>query len=283
MTNAKFNFLNRTLAAGAVLAGAMLAGQSAVACTLDNWSSSSGAVTAGDPEAPPASSDPAIARYSGFCGMQVTSQGWVQDNNPGGINRIVARFYVLNDLSAGQDAVIYAGYGDQAGGGERFTVTLDDSGDITLVDSANPGTPVEQTGSAAGWSSVEIDWAEGDSISLSVNGQSETVQNIGSASGSLSSVRLGNIDGATGILNFDAYESRRSTAVGRLCRGDADGSGTRDISDLQDLFAEIQSLGGTPAAGTPDVNEDGVVSLPDLQATFNFIQALQGDCGAFPG
>ena len=274
MTNAKFNFLNRTLAAGAVLAGALLASQSALACTLDNWSTSFGSVVAGDP-LPPTSlpnQDAEVARYAGFCGMRVTGSGYVQDNNPGGINRIVARFYVLNDLSAGQVAVIYAGYGDQAGGGERFTVTLDDSGDITLADSANPGTPVEQTGSATGWSSVEIDWAEGDSISLSVNGQSATVQNIGSASGSLSSVRLGNLGGATGALNFDAYESRRSTAVGRLVACNAQDS-DNDVNIL-DALAVVNELNEAGlSSGTPDCTENGTVDILDVLEIVNIINS----------
>ena len=84
-------------------------------------------------------------------------------------------------------------------------------------------------------------------------------------------------------LNFDAYESRRTTEIGRLCRGNPDADGTRDINDLQVLFTELQSLGGTPAPGTPDANEDGSVGLPDLNVIFGFIQSLQGDCTAFPG
>ena len=279
MTNAKSNFFYRTFAAGAVLAGAMLVSQSAMACTLDNWSANNGAVVAGDPSAGGGS----IARYAGFCGMQVDGNGYVQDNNPGGIDRIVARFYVLNTNTG--TAEIYAGYGDTAGGSERFNVTLDNAGTVTLTDTAT-GQSVQQSGST-GWLSVEVDWAQGAGngvISLSVNGQAvsenDTLSNTGTP---LQSVRLGSLGAAAGTMNFDAYESRRSTAVGRICRGDADGSGIRNITDLQTLFTEVQTLGGTLASGTPDINEDGLVGIPDLQETFNFIQNLQGDCVAFPG
>ncbi|MDT8409370.1 MAG: hypothetical protein RQ741_07200, partial [Wenzhouxiangellaceae bacterium] len=74
--------LARIVATGALLTGALLAGQSAIACTIDNWSASTGAITAGDPVG-------GIARYQGLCGLQVTGTGYVQDNNPGGIDRIV--------------------------------------------------------------------------------------------------------------------------------------------------------------------------------------------------
>ncbi|MFN2334054.1 MAG: hypothetical protein ABR550_06475, partial [Wenzhouxiangellaceae bacterium] len=76
------------LFAGALLSGAMFAGQSALACTVDNWSTTGGAIAAGDPAVD------GIARYQGLCGLEVTGTGFVQDNNPGGIDRIVARFYV---------------------------------------------------------------------------------------------------------------------------------------------------------------------------------------------
>ena len=50
MRNAISNsILGRTAAAGALLLGAAFASQAAMACTLDNWTSSNGAVAAGDP------------------------------------------------------------------------------------------------------------------------------------------------------------------------------------------------------------------------------------------
>ena len=95
MRNAISNsILGRTAAAGALLLGAAFAGQAAMACTLNNWSANSGAVAAGDPQAD------GIARYAGLCGMEATGAGYVQDNNPGGIDRIVARFYVYAGNSA---------------------------------------------------------------------------------------------------------------------------------------------------------------------------------------
>ena len=182
--------LGQLLAAGALVSGAMFAANGAMACTVDNWSSASN-VTAGDPAAD------AIARYQGLCGLEVTGTGYVQDDSPGGIDRIVARFYVLNDNTA--EAAIYRGFSETDGTGDVFEVTLDDAGLVTLTDTST-GQSVSDTG-ATNWLSVEVDWVRdaSGSISLSVNGQAEqstTIDNSGS--GQLASVRLGNLDGAAG-------------------------------------------------------------------------------------
>ncbi|MFU8831884.1 MAG: hypothetical protein ACNA7J_06965, partial [Wenzhouxiangella sp.] len=99
--------MNRFFSARLALAaaGLLFASQAALACTTDNWSGASGNVLASGP-----ADSPTFARYSGVCAMQVPSgeAGWVQDNSPGGIDRIVARFYVLNNLT-GSSAQIYRG------------------------------------------------------------------------------------------------------------------------------------------------------------------------------
>ena len=276
--------LNSRLArrATATLAlGLLLGAQTAMACTVDNWNGgNSGNVTAGGPNSG------GIARYAGICSMETPSaaNAWVQDDSPGGIDRIRARFYVRNGLSSGA-SLIYRGFSTTGGTGQLFTVFLNSAGSVTLIDNAT-GTQVQQAGNTA-WSSVEIDWSQGAGdgfISLSVNGQTPAQQTgLANAGAGLQSVRLGNLNSAAGTLGFDAYESRRTTEIGRLCRGNPDADGTRDINDLQVLFTELQTLGGTPAPGTPDANEDGSVGLPDLNVIFGFIQALQGDCSAFLG
>lgn len=201
---------------------------------------------------------------------------WVQDDSPGGIERIRARFYAFSGNTA--DAVVYRGL--NGGGTEVFRVILQANGAVTL---SSGGSEVNASGNDNAWNSIEIDWngTSGD-LTLTMNGGTPQTTTFTSP-GLLSSVRLGNLDGAAGTMNFDAYESRRTTEIGRLCRGNPDADGTRDINDLQVLFTELQTLGGTPAPGTPDANEDGSVGLPDLNVIFGFIQALQGDCSAFPG
>jgi len=261
----------RLLAAGALVSGAIFAAQGSMACTLNNWSTSTGAVTAGDPGS-------GFTRYSGFCSMESSGQGYVQDNSPGGIDRIVARFYVFNGNTASSE--IYAGFGSTDGSDQRFSVELDSNGEVTLTDLASTES-VTQVGNTD-WLSVEIDWAQGAGdgvISLSVNGQApnelDTLGNVGSL---LESVQLGNINGAAGELSFDAYESRRSTAVGRLCEGDAILDGERDFADINAIFVEFATGGNNAAAGNPDITEDGLIDFADINEVFVLFATGQGAC-----
>lgn len=260
------NLIKRVAGLGALAAGALLASQAAFACQTTNWSATSGAVVAGSP------TPDSVARYQGLCGLRATGAGYVQDNSPGGIDRIVARFYVLNDNTA--TATIYSGFGDTAGGSNRFNVTLNSAGQVTLTDTAT-GQSVNQTGST-NWLSVEIDWGQGAGsgfASLSVNGQAAAeVTGLNNSGAALQSVRLGNINGAAGTLGFDSYESRRSTAVGRLVVADANNDGNINAQDIVAVRNEI--LGNALAAGTPDCNENGSINATDVVCTRGIILGL---------
>jgi len=284
MKKMKFNtVIGRTVAAGCVV-GLFMAAQAASACTLQSWSAVSGAVDPGGPNPDTTNNEVASARYSGFCAMKAAGEGFVQDNSPGGINRIRARFYVFNELAGGQSAQIFRGFSSTNGSGFLFTVTLNDAGQVVLRDNVANQT-VSQT-SATPWASVEIDWSQGSGdgvINLSVNGQTPDTNTALSNSGSpLEAVRLGNLNGASGDLSFDAYESRRTTAVGRVCPGDADPTGQsadfRDFADIDAIFVEFATLGGVPAAGAPDITEDGVVDFEDIDEVFRLFATLQGAC-----
>lgn len=268
------------LMTAAALLAAMSFANSAMACSLANWSANSGAVVANQPNG--AAGDPgadttAVARYEGLCGLRATGQGFVQDNRPNGINRIVTRFYVLNQLSAGQTATVYQGFGNEAGGLSRFQVTLATNNTITLTDTAT-GQSVSQPGNG-GWDSVQLDWgsdAAAGFISLSVNGAAASQITGLSNAGTLESVRMGNLNGATGNLNFDAYLAQRSTATARVCNCNANGS-TDDVVNVQDIVVLVNESGGVGLAnGTPDCNEDGNINVQDIVQTVN----IAGGSGA---
>jgi len=90
-----------------------------------------------------------------------------------------------------------------------------------------------------------------------------------SGAAQLASVRLGNLDGAAGSLGFDSYESRRSTAVGRVCNCNANGSAD-DVVNIQDIITTAnEATGSSLGAGTPDCNEDGAINIQDLIAAAN--------------
>ncbi|MEX2499949.1 MAG: dockerin type I domain-containing protein [Wenzhouxiangellaceae bacterium] len=254
----------RTVAAGCLL-GLFMAAQSAAACTVGNWSANSGNVNAGDPNT-------GLARYSGLCAMETPdgAVAWVQDNSPGGINRIRARFYVLNNIDSGQSVQIYRGFSSTGGTGLLFTVVMNSSGSVVLRDNVVNQT-VSQSASTK-WLSVEIDYAQGSgdgAISLSVNGQTPAVNSgLNNAGAALQSVRLGNLQGTAGTLNFDAYESRRTTEVGRLLVGDANNSGSVNIADASAIIAELD---GTLQIGQADCNENGVINITDASCVISLL------------
>lgn len=261
MKQFKFNKLAVRLAGGG-LVGLVMAAQSAMACTVDNWDANSNGATPGSVVA---DSPTAISRYSGLCGMNTAAStvGWVQDNSPAGINRIRARFYVLADQTS--DAIIYRGL--NGSNAEIFRVLFRAGGLITF---ASSGATASAPGNIGDWNSIEIDWnADAGQMSLSVNGQPAVTSPFSSAQ-TVSSVRLGNLNAASGTLSFDAYESRRSTEIGRLCVGDADNNGERGISDLDAIFNEFQF--DNLAAGQPDADEDGDVGISDLNTVFQIFQ-----------
>jgi len=260
----------KTLLAGA----AILAAPSAFACQLTLWDESTGGVIADQPQG---FTTQAVQRYSGLCGALIPDSAagpqFVGDNTPANLDRIIARFYVLNKLDSGSNAIIFRGFsGDDGAGDLLFTVRLNSNGAITLIDNAS-GNATSPVSSTTDWASVEIDWQRGSagSIELIVNGQSSGVIGVNNSSrGPLESVRLGKLNDVSGSLTFDAYESRRTQEIGRLCVGDADNSGDRGLGDLQAIFEEFQF--GTLASGQPDADENGEVGLGDLQRVFEIFQ-----------
>ncbi len=243
--------------------------QVASACSLANWSSTAGTVIASQPDGNGSTGAmTSVARYDGLCGFQADGAGsYVQDNRPNAINRIVARFYVKANGNPGE---IYRGFGDEAGGTPRFVVSVDAANNYTLTDTATSQS-VNQAGTG-GWDSVEIDWggAAGGAgfISLSVNGQAAAQNNTLTNPGTLEAVRLGVITGSN-AKQFDAYESRRSTAIGRVCNCNANGSAD-DVVNVQDIIVINNEIGAISlATGTPDCDEDGNIAINDSIITVN--------------
>ena len=259
MKKMKFNTVAARTVATCFSLGLLMAAQSAAACTLQNWSGVSGLTDADNAGGP----TDGISRYSGVCAMQtvVDTETWVEDNSPGpdGIERIRARFYVLANNSA--DAVIYRGFD---GGGAIFEVSLGADGVVKL---ASGGAEAQVVGNSGKWNSIEIDWDAGGDLSLVVNGQSAPPR-TGAAAGMVDSVRLGNLEGVAGTLTFDAYESRRSTEIGRLLVGDANASGTVNVVDASAIVSELD---GTLQSGQPDCNENGVVNIVDASCVITLL------------
>jgi len=266
MNTNKMNLLQAT--GRAIMLGSTIlaiSAGSAYACSLANWSSTSGSILANQPDG--ASGDPAngdnVPRYQGLCASKAPAgtASFVQDNRPGGIDRIIARFYVFNEGAT--NPVVYRG--NDSGGAELFDVTL--NGSTAVFDAG--GVSVSDT-LQSGWNSIEIDWdSASGNISIIVN-DNAAVNNSGIAAASLANVQLGNINSAAGgDLFFDSYEAHLSTPVGRICNCNGNGSAD-DAVNIQDVIVVgNESLMSGLASGTPDCNEDGLINIQDVIVTGN--------------
>ncbi len=261
----------RTLLAAALLVALPTSG--ALACTITNWNGTNTATAANT--GGPAQS---IARYSGVCALAVDSGKYVVDNTPGTEGTYRARFYVLTKATGGTATIFRAGASDNGG---SPVLEIDYTG--SAFNFRQNGTTVGSgvTGIQANkWYSIEVFYKAGASFSATVGGAGSdavvgTVSSATAGAGTIASAVLGAVAGTTGSasLGFDAFESTRSetTAIGRLCRGDANANGTITIGDRTALNNELMSV--SLATGQPDCNEDGNITVGDRTCVNNRILA----------
>jgi hypothetical protein len=249
-----------------------LAGTNAVfACSTAAWN---GGETGNPVEGRPTDATP-VARYAGQCGLRsAASAQFVTDNTPAAETTFRARFYVYTGLTSGS-AVVYEAL--NTGGAPQIGVTYNrDAGSLSFATTGSGATPPTITVVPDRWYSVELDWSRTrGNLLVAVRGAAATTDSTVTVSGvggadQIDTARLGWISGtgvaATRGLVTDAYESRRSTAIGRLCRGDANLDGTRNSGDILQARNEfLTRLQPAPflAAGQPDASEDGVVNTQD--------------------
>ncbi len=258
----------KKLATSIAALGLLAGGSVASACTLSAWSSTSGTA----PEVGGPGDTVELARYSGICSMQSDGAEFVQDNSPAAEGALIARFYFL--ASGTGDATIYEAFSDEGGATSVFAISADGA-NVTV-------TPASGTAASApmraGWNSVEVSWTGGGGISLWVNSDSTTAAadatGTDTGSATIDAIQLGTVDGLGGFtsVNFDQYESRRTTAIGREIPGDATGDGgALNIFDAIGIIQEV--VNGTAQVGQPDCTEDGAINIFDaicvIQAVVN--------------
>lgn len=266
------NFTSRKLLAAALLAAIPMG--SALACTTGNWTdlANGGGLITDTPTAD--SPTNGVARYSGECGLAADAGDLVTNNAPDGEGTYRARFYVYTS-SVGTATVF------------RATDADDNLGNEVLRVNHIPGSfSFFQNGVAAGsvegivankWYSIELLYVANDvdGFSASVAGNqtfSGSVPLGPAGAGTIESHTLGNL-GGLGTVRLDAFESTRSadTPIGRLCRGDVNGTLPINIFDRTAVTNEI--LNGTLAAGQPDCTEDGSVNVFDRTCVTTLILA----------
>jgi hypothetical protein len=268
----------KTLALVAAAAFGLAGTNAVLACSTAAWN---GGETGNPQEGRPADG---VSRYSGQCGLKsaATAQ-FVTDNTPVAETTFRARFYVYTGLSAGTAQVFRA---NNTGGTQQIGVTYDFT--ANLLRFATTGGTGTLAVNPNAWYSVELDWSRArTNMIVTVRGAgattdlTTTVTGVG-AGDAVDVAQLGWVSGTgtattRGIVT-DAYESRRSTAIGRLCRGDANLDNTRNSGDQIAVRNEV--FGTALAAGQPDANEDGVVNSGDQITVRNLVFAGQGACAS---
>ena len=278
--------IRHTTILSAALGAAFMLSSAAQACTLDGWTaggigSIQGSPVAGGPAEPVPNNT--IRRYSGLCGMRASAPGnFVQNDSPAGDQIFRARFYVYTS-NAGTATVYQAGNGTTAGvvsvnsnSGTQISVTPTGGSAMNFATTANRWYSVEIAMNSTATPTTGDDPIAANTVIARVGGGgSDTVAQQSSAVNNgavIDFARLGCVSGCTGNVDFEEYESTRSagTAIGRLCRGDANGSGTITAADRSAVTGE---LGGNPATGLPDCNEDGNISAGDRSCITGLLAA----------
>lgn len=268
--------MTRNLLAGAVLAVLPISG--ALACTTAAWNGGATAATAGDPTT-------GVARYSGECGLEpAAAVSHVTDNSPNAEAAYRARFYVYTGAATGDPVIFEATASDGNAGAKLVQVTYD-TGNGQFDFAANGAS-----GSASGiqankWYSVEVFYQQSAAFSATVQGAGSaspiavTVSGT-SGAGTVGSARLGTLTAAGGAetMKFDEFESTRSTttAIGRLCRGDATADNAINVFDTVAITRE--RVNGILATGQPDCNEDGNINVFDTACAVS-LRLNSATCG----
>jgi hypothetical protein len=255
--------------AAVVAATLSLAAFNASACTTNAWIADGGGTGVnGTPLAAEPDDPTPVPRYAGRCGLLSDAAGdFVRDGSPNNESTYRVRFYVR---ASGDGMQVFRAR--NAGGTNMITVTHNAAG-FSITTSG--GTQSSAALTANRWYSVEINWAAGAQTTVTIQGAGSSTAlptvtiPASAAADRIDSADLGWISGGTGTVQVDGMESRRTTAIGRLCRGDANGSNTITAGDRSTITGEIQ---GTLATGQPDCNEDGNITAGDRSCVTGLIQ-----------
>ncbi len=253
---------------GMLFASTGFAASGATTCNTDAWlGGASGAVNPNDP-------NHSVARVKGFCGLEVTGTGHVQDDSPTAETSFVGHFYFLPDFTGAGTTDIFVAYSDTGAANAAITISYDGT-NITL-DATDMGGGTASVAAVSGWNLVEFAWESGATGDLWVNADA-TIDapsaTFTPGTGSIETVRLGSPNGlggfTSGTATFDEYVSNRTQAVGALLIGDANSDSSINIFDMAGVQNEI--LNNALQSGQPDCNADGNINIFDMACIQNII------------
>ena len=256
-------------------------GLSAHACTTGGWQGGVNGIPAnGD-----AGSPLTVSRYSEFCALAITDTSWVQSDFASDTHYI-GRFYVYPDLTGSGSVDLLVAYSDEGGASPLFTISYNGSQFIFDADGAGGGS--DNAVAESGWNLIEFEYdADSDNFNYWVNEtwnfdtdaySTGPTGNSASGAGTVESVRLGapnGMDGFAGTITYDAFEAHRTTNVGALRVGDANGNDSVNIFDMIGVQNEILDPANSLAIGQPDCNENGSVNVFDMICVQNIILSGQ--------
>jgi hypothetical protein len=258
---------------GAAILGALAFNQ-AGACAFSAWSATdSVGITAANVGSPPAAG---FSRASGLCSLKIDGSAtarYVQDNTPTNALTYEARFYI-NSASADTGAAGFIYLARSATATDVIKIALVGNALRTTV--AGGGAVADIPIVAGRLYSVELSWKSGTAqafqIKVQGNGTAAVTQTTTVTTAAvLKDVRLGLSAAATGSINFDEYDSRRTTAPGRLCKEDANGNNLIQGTDRVTITNEILAV--SLATGQADCTENGAVQGTDRVCVTNAILA----------
>lgn len=288
------------------LAGlALFTGSQAFACSTSLWGAgltggaggpqaAVGGVVAGQPNGLGGGT---ATRYSGLCGLRAVSAGQnVADGSAVAEATYIAAFYAHVNMTSGTPVVFLVAEGTSPEiAGSVPLIRIQYNRTTQTFEAVNRTGVVSTIGTAGNavnnkFYRVHLSWARATgNLDVTLQGGGATTpitaaltgfSSTGGATGPDFS-RLGWVEGAgVGQINVDAFESRRSTTIPRLCRGNANTDTVRNSGDQ--IAIRNETLAISLAPGNPDANEDGSVNSGDSINVRNIFLAGQGDCVAFP-
>src|SRR5690625_180721 len=269
--------LRKMILAGAALAvctGFALNAQ-AQDCTVDNWD-----VQQGLADSDTGTQGANNRRYGGPCGLRHgpdRNESYDCAASPNGETSYIARFYTfLDDVNTSDPVMIFAAGDDNDN--SLLEVSYED-GDLTLAVYGATTETATFSNIGSGWHSVEVVWAAGEDTLFKVDEEGDLAVSADTSGQTIHYADLGNLNEASGgSIDFDDFDSRRSERPGRLCVGDTNGDEQLSMSDVNNIYKEVQSFGSWFADGQPDFNEDGNITMSDRNAVFERVQGFNFDC-----
>jgi hypothetical protein len=259
---------------GSVLLIGLGFGLNAQACTTDGWQGGAVNATVGSPKGTP----DVVKRYSEFCAMSATDNTSHVHSTFASDTRYIGRFYFYpRDASGAGEVDILVAYSEDTAENVLFTISYDGT-DLHFDASGAGGGSASTAADTTHWNLIEFEFNSDGNFNFWVNetwdfaGQAYTTgptDTFASGTGTVEAVRFGTpngMAGQSGTFAFDAYESHRTTPVGALLSGDANGNGSITVADVTSILNE---LANTLQAGQPDCNETGGVTVADATCLIN--------------